>query len=100
MDNKTWVKESQTVSTNTRYLTLTPFLDDKEPEELARFPAHFENKTFLKQEAQGFPQYTLFAAYEREQTVFIQNVNITPKAQVPLSANAINGPVINKVKKW
>lgn len=59
----------------------------------------FENKTFLRHQAQGFEQLPLVNSYKTEEESFLKTVKIVPKKSVPHGANVISSHTINKVKK-
>lgn len=59
----------------------------------------FENKLYMRHEAEGFPLYVLTSAYEAEKAAFKKNYAQHSKIDdVPTAANIIGSPLINNFK--
>lgn len=70
-----------------------------EPLELRTFTDHFENKVFMRHEAQSVEQYILNNLYLTEEEVFVKNVQPVLQKDVPNDANAVYSHVVHKVKR-
>ena len=69
-----------------------------EPTVLKEMQHYFGNKSFLKFQAQGFDQYPLTKAYQKDEESFIKTVKSIPINEVPANANVINSHTIYKIK--
>lgn len=59
---------------------------------------HFGNKQFMRFQAQGFEQYPLRNAYEKEEGEFYKTIKVVPISELPTDANIVNSHVLYKVK--
>lgn len=59
---------------------------------------NFGNKTFLRYQAQAYPDSVLLEAYTAEESDFKRTVNIIPLAEIPTNANIISSHTIYKIK--
>ena len=66
---------------------------------LSSMISYFGNKSFLKQQAQGFEQCPLFNSYKEEENSFLKTVKVIPSSQLPSAANIINSHKIYRVKQ-
>ena len=74
-------------------------LSSTEPTVLATVDKHFENKPFLKHEAQGFEQFPLVNAFAKEEVTFLKTVRSVPKDRVPSGSNIIGSHTLYNVKR-
>lgn len=73
-------------------------LASSEPASLQKLLDQFGKKSFLKHQAQGFPQFTLSNAYDLEESSFRKTVKAVTRSKVPHTANVISSNVIYKIK--
>lgn len=59
---------------------------------------HFGNKSFMKHQAQGFDQFPIVNAFQREQDKFLKTVRPVLKNKVPAGSNIIGSHTLYKVK--
>ena len=69
-----------------------------EPVVLQEMQNHFGNKSFMRHQAQGFPQFALVNAYNAEETSFKKTAEPVRVSKIPPDANIISSHVIYKVK--
>lgn len=60
---------------------------------------HFGNKYVVKQEAQGFDQFSIIKDYTTEQASFLKTVKVIPKNRVPNGANTTSSHTILKFRQ-
>lgn len=70
-----------------------------EDEVLQELVAFFGNKAFLKHQSQGFQQFPMLNAYEKEEEQFLKTVDVIPIQDFKKKLTIINSHVIYKVKK-
>lgn len=59
---------------------------------------HFGNKSFMRLEAQGFEQWVLDTLFSDEEKIFLKNVKLIFRSDLPSHANVMNSRVLYKVK--
>jgi len=91
-------KFSSTVQANTSSVPSELEVSSTEPTVLSSILEHFGNKSFLKHQAQGFEQFPLINAYQREEGTFLKTARIIPKDKSTSGANIIGSHTLYKVK--
>lgn len=89
-----------------RYLQNQLEKGDK-PKELLNRLAKVGSKAVIRRESQTVSHYTIYKAYQNEEEVFTNNVEVILKYKGPLGADVINShsiyeveKIINNLLKW
>ena len=98
MSTETW-KLTTTVSTSSGTTSSETSLVSTEKDVLTSMLQNFENKPFLKHEAQGFDQFPLFNYYRTEEESFMKTFRPVPIQDISPYGNIINNHTLYKVKR-
>lgn len=71
---------------------------EAESAELKRMSEYYENKRFLRHQAQGFEQFVFLKSFAAEENLFLNTVKVVPRWDVSADANVNNRHPLDMVK--